>query len=802
MTPRTPPQSDRHPPPKKPYIDTPVKAPLAASDAFQGTDLDKKRDALILHLGDDVPICPLEYFFQSIFRASKVSLPLVAEVRTILDRKKSLVEGRWKQYKNNPRNMKELEDVVYSPIAQIHATIVAAGKPLLKKLGLDPALKLVAEPTKSPIGENKNATRPDSYSTMIQQTFLKLLMMVYRESWFSIPVTWEFKKSEEEEFDNIRKTLYNLNHILSNDPRRRFAFGITIENTRLRLWFASRSGVLVSEDVDFIAEPNVFIRLVLTLAFATPHELGFDETISQFKDQANFTQYKMVVDGRTFITIKPLSDYRATGIRGSGTRVWLVHDEEDPEKRHVLKDTWIPRGTMTEGDQLRRLHEKLAAVEHTGDREPSDYFLTVLEDGYVCVSDATGFSSDDTLDVILGGLDIPEDAGVMTITEDTEPEICRPSTALSHAGRKTHRSHHTGLPSAPKPEASATTRQHHYHRIHYRVVFKEFGKTLHEMDSLSAVMCALGDATQALKFLHYLGWVHRDVSPGNILVVGGRAKVADLECLKPYREDKEGESEDLCTGAKEHRTATSQYTAVEVALKTWYFRPPDPVISLPFFFIPLHDLESILWIGFWVVTRYKVEDIFSLGQIRIFNDCFGAKATHNQRFKFLFQQCKLLKASDFPGAFSSVVEMLQKFTRQLHIDHSTFEKDLDPATLDLTRIHEEFVDGFAKAAKLSQDVQFVKDKSTKDLNPKAAGSGNGKKRARDTARMDSDRGDDLLPVASTSAIRAVTGKAASKKSRISLKSDVPSAAEATSSATEPGPLRSLRRSRRLNKELL
>ncbi|KAJ7094040.1 hypothetical protein B0H15DRAFT_150891 [Mycena belliarum] len=712
MAPRTPPQSDRHPPPKQPYIDTPVKAPLAASDAFQGTDLEKRRDALIMHLGD-VPVCPLEYFFQSIFRASKVSPQLVGEVRTILDQNKSIVDGRWKQYPNNPVVMQGDENLVYSPLAQIHATIVKAGAPLLKTA---PALKLVTKPNKTPIGENENATRPDSYSTMIQRTFLKLLMKVYKESWFSIPVTWEFKKREREQFDNIRKTLYNLNHILSNDPRRRFAFGITIENTRLRLWFACRSCVLVSEDVDFIASPNVFIRLVLTLAFATPHELGFDETISQFKDQANFPQYKMVVEGRTFITIKPLSDYQATGILGSATRVWLVFDEEDPDNHHVLKDTWIPRGTMTEGDQLRRLHEKLAAVEHTGDREPSDYFLTVLEDGYVCVSDATGISiSDDTLDAILGGLDVPEDAGVMVMTKDTAPKIRRPSVALSHSKRNTHRSHHTGLPSAPKPEASATMRQHHHRRIHYRVVFKEYGETVYELRSLSAVMCALGDATQALKLLHDLGSVHRDVNPGNIFVVDGHAKVSDLECLKPYREDEEGESDGLCTGAKEHRTATSQYTAVEVAANTWHFRPQPTADSVigpppPFFSNPLHDLESILWIGFWVVTRYKAEDNLYPLQITIFNDCFGAQATDNKRFNFFSQRgTVLLKASDFPGAFSSVVEMLQKFRHQLHIDHSTFEKDLNPANLDLTRIHKAFIDGFAKAAEMPQDIRFVKD---------------------------------------------------------------------------------------------
>ena len=35
-----------------------------------------------------------------------------------------------------------------------------------------------------------------------------------------------------------------------------------------------------------------------------------------------------------------------------------------------------------------------------------------------------------------------------------------------------------------------------------------------------------------LSLLHNLGWVHRDVSSGNILVVDGHVKIADLEYAK------------------------------------------------------------------------------------------------------------------------------------------------------------------------------------------------------------------------------------------------------------------------------
>jgi hypothetical protein len=41
-----------------------------------------------------------------------------------------------------------------------------------------------------------------------------------------------------------------MHHIMRNDPRRRFAFGLTIENTSARLWYNDRCGVVASESFD------------------------------------------------------------------------------------------------------------------------------------------------------------------------------------------------------------------------------------------------------------------------------------------------------------------------------------------------------------------------------------------------------------------------------------------------------------------------------------------------------------------------------------------------------------------------
>jgi hypothetical protein len=48
------------------------------------------------------------------------------------------------------------------------------------------------------------------------------------------------------------KILWNLHHIMNVDRRRRFAFGVTIENTDTRIWFCCREMVFVTEQFDFM----------------------------------------------------------------------------------------------------------------------------------------------------------------------------------------------------------------------------------------------------------------------------------------------------------------------------------------------------------------------------------------------------------------------------------------------------------------------------------------------------------------------------------------------------------------------
>lgn len=56
-----------------------------------------------------------------------------------------------------------------------------------------------------------------------------------------------------------------MNWIMQEDATRRFVFGFTIANTAMRLWFASRSEVLVSAEFDFMTVSIVTVASFLRI---------------------------------------------------------------------------------------------------------------------------------------------------------------------------------------------------------------------------------------------------------------------------------------------------------------------------------------------------------------------------------------------------------------------------------------------------------------------------------------------------------------------------------------------------------
>lgn len=269
---------------------------------------------------------------------------------------------------------------------------------------------------------------------------------------------------------------------MRNDPARRFAFGLTIENTETRVWFASRSGVMVTEPFNFMKvrsffagcvssspvkqDRKTFIRVISSLTFATPQQHGYDLTVKHTKAPDGSTQHEIMVGAKTFVTEGlPLANYGADALTGRGTRVFRAYDIHNPTKRYALKDVWIDADRDTEGSVLERLLEG-ASVEE------KKHFLTVAYHGYVQVRkhDGQTLVDDHTHLVMMREQELPLETRSLA-------SIGLPNANSSHD----FPSIPTSIPPLPRQPP----------RKHYRIVFEEIGTALHDLDNLTDVFDAL-----------------------------------------------------------------------------------------------------------------------------------------------------------------------------------------------------------------------------------------------------------------------------------------------------------------------
>jgi hypothetical protein len=91
------------------------------------------------------------------------------------------------------------------------------------------------------------------------------------------------------------------------------------------------------------------IHLFASLAFASPSGIGFDPTVWRVKVKDKI-QYEYTVADKTYVTIKPICDYRADSVEGRATCVWEVCLKDGSQETFALKDVWMFSDDQTEGD--------------------------------------------------------------------------------------------------------------------------------------------------------------------------------------------------------------------------------------------------------------------------------------------------------------------------------------------------------------------------------------------------------------------------------------------------------------------
>ncbi|KAL5520237.1 hypothetical protein ACEPAG_9450 [Sanghuangporus baumii] len=425
-------------------------------------------------------------------------------------------------------------------------------------------------------------------------------------SWANIALTAGFRKNDSGEScrKNARRIISNIQLAMVRDPSRRFCFGITIENTSLRLWFCSRASPVVSKSFDFSNDLDLLIHVFLSLAFASKEELGWDPTFRPFERQDGRLVYHIDIGEETYETDSVLSKNSANQLVGHATRVWIVH-RLGSDVQYVLKDAW------TEDDQkpehlvhemlLHDVEDKFGAEVR---QKVASHLLTPIAHCLVCVNG----EEDHTTNVMMRGYmpSFKEQYRINVENLGNHDDDNASPTEIGVEG--------LGRGDLKDPLSWYNPLRRILRRKHYRVVFKEIAKPLSTVRKLPDVFTVLSDSAKVLKWIHGAGWVHRDLSVGNLYLYGEHGLIGDLEYAKLKNTDVEHE---LLIG-------TPDFIAVEAADRAYGLLPRVDRVALdaeltameegrwedvallrnsrrppPFSHNDLHDLESLWWIAIW-----------------------------------------------------------------------------------------------------------------------------------------------------------------------------------------------------------
>ncbi|KAF7790467.1 hypothetical protein EIP86_001422 [Pleurotus ostreatoroseus] len=591
--------------------DTPIITKRAL-DIFAADDVVSFRLAQLNDIGSHIKELSIESFLETLLPSLDSAIDL-DNLRTELKQgpQPTLADDGWSIFSEvRPNQGTEVEDDAYADLEKVFEAIIETN-PLNKKSFIEYTQNPTLPPSHSRL---KLAAKPDGVAYVPLDTLNNRTYPSRNTKnilWGQIVFCGEFKKADggiKYHNEVVKQVLGVMCQIMRDEPRRRFVYGFTIENCRMRLWYIDRSEVVVSSPFDIMKEPKFLIHFVIALAYAPSLSmLGFDSTCQPDDREGQFV-FDVRDDAgniRQFYTMQLIHSAAAEAVRGRATRVWAVKEKGgDPGKMLVLKDTWVECTRTREGTLMEQI------IKDVGP-ELKKHLLTVVCHGNVYIDG----QADTTRSV---------DADYRFLVEMPSSKESKKTAESLHSRTVTG----SVADREAAPEDAETSAPVIYgQRAHYRIVFEEVGEPLRCVENLDEAFIALATVTQALSMMHAAGWVHRDISVNNIIWVKGQAKLADLEYAKRQHENPQTRHE--------LRTASQFFTAVEVSSGEHLFLPtlPQPeeqgppttirprpsysesqaVIDMhqdgPVHHNHLHDLEAVFWIAVYFIWYREVTEV-------------------------------------------------------------------------------------------------------------------------------------------------------------------------------------------------
>ncbi|KAH9485701.1 hypothetical protein JR316_0002614 [Psilocybe cubensis] len=337
---------------------------------------------------------------------------------------------------------------------------------------------------------------------------------------------------------NHRQAILANIQIMNDDIRRMFTYAIIIEADLVTLWYHSRSHSAVSEPFSVVKEPQLLLKVFILFLFASREELGYDPKVVHIsKEQYVFRGIPNVKDRNVLETYKIVGTISKAGVNsftGQMTRLFKVV-KLNPitgkygTKIYVLKDVWI---------------------DETEDPSSTKYFLSI-ENEYE------------------GALTKPFAEGFYPIRlEDNSIET---SASHANASLRTHVMDNAFRRSSVYDKFSQID---YTPKKQCRLVFNELCTTVGHLQTLGEVIDVLFQALIPLEMMLCAGWVHRDISSGNVLAYRKNLDnpkqpwsmvLGDLEYAKKYPPLKQ------LSSSSDFRVGTPYFMPIEIMMQRSLF---------------------------------------------------------------------------------------------------------------------------------------------------------------------------------------------------------------------------------------
>ncbi|KAJ2919085.1 hypothetical protein MD484_g1306, partial [Candolleomyces efflorescens] len=441
-------------------------------------------------------------------------------------------------------------------------------------------------------------------------------------------------------YQSRQRLISAIVHIMNDDVRRIFMFGITVEETRMTLWYFSRSHSMKAKSFDFTTDRSMLVQVLISLMFAEDKDLGFDPNIALASHISRQFIYSVNSESgpRRFKTTHSIFEHRALSVAGRMTRVFRVVELEgqtnEPKKGvkpMVLKDVWLDEGSETEMEIQKKLFADIEKFAEQPKWREAPSLAGFVDEEYA--GDMSAFAEllqgERYKDLFL----VVRDGSTGEASKPLPPSAWTPTSKLFYSVADASQT------SAPvlRPQSQINDGIYRDNASKRRsfLLFDDECTRVYCLPKTRDVFAVLRDCIIALRLMLCAGWVHRDISCNNIMAIKdsqtGRWKLrlADLEYSKKFS---------FNASASDPKTGTPFFMPCEILQRRYFghdelgslnirrakvrLRKPraSPPPRIPVLHNYLHDLEATYWTGLWIITSRINHEPSSTWGLKVFRD--------------------------------------------------------------------------------------------------------------------------------------------------------------------------------------